>query len=218
MPLQTFHHENGIPRRSPARTGTVTHSGANGPNTRLVRKSGGWRMVLVLIGLFWFGMLSMPAGDAPYLDPHFEPLRPLLGKTLRGELRSSTAQDPQIDIARWERALNGRAVRVLHSINQGVYGGETIITWNEEKKSLVYHYFATAGFQTAGTMAVKGRTLVTHEFVSGSAQGITEVKATIELLPDGGMSMKSEYLKDGKWVSGHAGRYQVDPKAEVVFR
>ena len=61
-----------------------------------------------------------------------------------------------VDLALWERALNGKAVRVLHSINEGMYGGETLITWDAEKKTIVYHYFSTAGVQTRGTMKVEG--------------------------------------------------------------
>ena len=119
---------------------------------------------------------------------------------------------------RWERALNGKAVRVLHSINDGVYGGESIIVWDEKKKSLVYYYFTTAGFYTTGTMTLSDGKYASHEVVTGSAEGVTEVKATGELRADGTMHSKSEYLKEGKWVSGHEVTYKEDPKAEVVFK
>jgi hypothetical protein len=45
---------------------------------------------------------------------------PLLGKTWKGEFKDSTPEKPIIDIARWERALNGQAIRVVHSINNGI--------------------------------------------------------------------------------------------------
>ncbi len=86
---------------------------------------------------------------------------PLLGKTWKGEFKESTPEKPLIDVSRWERALNGQAVRVVHSVNDGVYGGETLITWDAKKKSLAYWYFTTAGFRTEGTMK--------HEGASGSA-------------------------------------------------
>lgn len=153
------------------------------------------------------------------LHPQLEKFRPLLGKTWRGEFKNSTPEKPVVDISRWERALNGQAVRTLHSINRGDYGGETLIFWSEEKKSLVYHYFTTANFQTTGTMTFEGNKFISVEKVSGQANGVTEVKATGEILPDGaGFVNRSEYLKEGKWVPGHEATYREDPKAEVVFK
>lgn len=157
--------------------------------------------------------------DAPAtLIPQLEPLRPYIGKTWRGEFKNSTPEKPVIDIARWERALNGQAIRTLHSINRGEYGGESIITWDATRKSLVYHYFTTAGFITLGTMTfVEGR-IVSTEKVQGEAGGVTEVRATTELLPDGSMVTRSEYFKNGTWQPGHSVTYKEDPKAEVVFK
>lgn len=159
-----------------------------------------------------------PAADPPPLDEHLEPLRPWLGKTFRGELASSTPEKPQVDVSRWERALNGKAIRILHSINDGDYGGESLIYWDGEAKQIAFHYFTTAGFRTTGVITVEGRKVTSHEKVSGNAGGATEVRATIELGPDGTMSTKAEFLKDGKWVPGHSIRYREDPKAEVKFR
>ena len=106
---------------------------------------------------------------------------------------------PLADIMRWERALNGRAVRVLHSVNEGAYGGETLYMWDAKKEALTYHYFTTAGFTTTGTLTVKDGKFISHEVVSGSAGGVTEVRATSELLPDGTFLVKTEHLKDGKY-------------------
>jgi len=36
-----------------------------------------------------------------------------------------------VDVARWERALNGKAVRILHHQSR-VYGGESIVMWDPE--------------------------------------------------------------------------------------
>ena len=40
-----------------------------------------------------------------------------------------------IDILSFERALNGNAVKVIHSVNNGEFGGETMIMWNPEKEA-----------------------------------------------------------------------------------
>ena len=172
------------------------------------------RILLLVVG---FSVDALAAEKAS-LDEHLEPFRPFLGKTWKGHFKNSTPEKPQVDVSRWERALNGKAVRVLHSINDGVYGGESIIVWDEKKKSLVYYYFTTAGFYTTGTMTINEGKFTSHELVTGSAEGVTEVKATGEVAADGTMHSKSEYLKEGKWVPGHEVYYKEDPKAEVVFK
>ena len=152
------------------------------------------------------------------LNPHFEPLRPWLGKTWKGEFKNSTPEKPLFDVSRWERALNGKAVRVLHSVNDGVYGGETIIIWDAKKNSLVYWYFTTAGFRTEGTMKYLDDQWSAHEVVIGAGSGIAEVKSTTKLLPDGRLHVTTEYLKDGKWDAGREVYYKKTPDAHVIFK
>ena len=101
------------------------------------------------------------------------------------------------DVARWERALNGKAVRITHSLNEGAYGGEVIVRWDEEKEAVCYHYFTTDTFWTEGTMTLKDGKITSHEFVKGKAGGVTEVRATLEMQSDGTYRQKSEFLKDG---------------------
>ena len=157
------------------------------------------------------------AAETGTLDPNLEVLRPFLGNW-RGEFKNSTPENPVVDISSWERALNGKAIRILHSINDGAYGGETLVTWNAEKKSIVYHYFSTADFQTRGTMKMEGKKILCHETVSGSADGITEVKATVELRDDGTMSVDSTYLKNGNWEPGRSTIYKRADGARPVFK
>ena len=156
--------------------------------------------------------------DPPSLDSHLEPLRPLLDKTWKGPFKNSTPEKPVIDVARWERALNGKAVRVLHSINDGAYGGEIIFVWDEKQQTVAYYYYTTAGFRTEGTVAFKDGKIITHEIVQGSAGKVTEVRGTTELLPDGGFRVRTEHLKEGEWVPGHEVTYREDPAAKVVFK
>jgi hypothetical protein len=161
---------------------------------------------------------GLAATDQPSLDPRLEPLRPLLEKTWKGEFKSSTPEKPVVDVMRWERALNGKAIRVLHSINDGAYGGETIFRWDETKQAVTYHYFTTAGFMTTGTISFDGDKFITHEVVTGGAGGVTEVKSTSELLEGGTYLVKTEYLKDARWQPGRETLYREDPTAKVVFR
>jgi len=66
---------------------------------------------------------NLYAAEEAKLESHLEPLRPLLDKTWKGPFKRSTPDKPVVDVMRWERALNGKAVRVLHSVNDGNYGG-----------------------------------------------------------------------------------------------
>ncbi len=159
-----------------------------------------------------------PASEKAIVNEHLKPFLPFVGKTWRGEFANSTPEKPMVDISRWELVLNGQAIRILHSVNDGIYGGETIIMWDKEKEKLVFFYFTTAGFYTTGTFSLEGEKFVSHEMVTGNQNGITEVKATGELLPDGRMHSKSQYLQNGKWVDGHEIFYKEDPTARVVFK
>jgi hypothetical protein len=173
--------------------------------------------VIILIS-FMTANLQLSAADHAYLDPHLEALRPLLGKTWKGEFKNSRPENPVVDIARWERALNGRAVRILHSVNDGAYGGESIVTWDTKEQSVVYHYFTTAGFMTKGTMTFSGSKVITHEVVRGGEEGIKEVRGTTEIRSDGSFRVRTEYLKEGKWVPGRDVTYLEAPAAKVEFR
>ena len=120
---------------------------------------------------------------------------------------------------RWERALNGKAVRVLHSVNDGAYGGETLIRWDDQKQAVCYHYFTTAGFMTTGTMRFQDGKVITHEVVTGSPPGgTTEVRGTSELRPGGEFHVKTEHRKQGEWAPGREVTYKEAPSATVRFR
>jgi hypothetical protein len=181
----------------------------------MVKKSA---MMGTTVGLL--ALLSLGAsGAGERLHPKLEPLRPFVGKTLRGEFANSTPEKPLFDVQRWERALNGKAIRILHSVNAGEYGGETLLFWDEKQKSVVFYYFTTEGFDTHGTMTVEADGGYTaHEIVTGNGDGITEVRSRTRDLGDGRVEGSSSYLKNGEWVPGHSVIYVEAPDAEVVFR
>jgi hypothetical protein len=67
-------------------------------------------------------------------------------------------------------------------------------------------------------MTVKDGKLVTNEKVTGDADGVTEVRATSEFLPDGGFHVKAEYCVKGEWKLGHEATYREAPAATVNFK
>jgi hypothetical protein len=173
---------------------------------------------LTLLATLAAAVLSVAAADKPSLNPHLALLEPLLGKTWKGTFKDSKPEQPIVDVEHWERALNGQAVRQVHSINNGVYGGETMFIWDEKKQTVTYYYFTTAGFMTTGKLQLKDGHIVTSEQVSGDADGVTEVRGTSEIQPDGKFHVKAEYLKNGQWVVGHEVTYEESPASEVIFK
>jgi hypothetical protein len=71
---------------------------------------------------------------------------------------------------------------------------------------------------TTGTLEVKDGKFITHEDVKGNAGGVTEVRSTSYLQPDGKFYVKAEYLKNGAWVLGHEVTYEESPQSKVVFK
>ncbi|MCF6440881.1 hypothetical protein L1077_15695 [Pseudoalteromonas luteoviolacea] len=131
---------------------------------------------------------------------------------------SMAADTPAVeDISHWERALNGTAIRTLHSINQGEYGGESLIFWDRQKQSLVFYYFTTAGFYTSGRIEViSDYEFAAYEQVVGDQNGITQVKSTSRF-KDGQFSVATQYFKQGKWTVPQTRIYTPSKKA-VVFK
>lgn len=176
----------------------------------------------VLAGALGLALLfGLPLGaTGPAAEPApaeaLAPLAAYVGKTWRGEFADSTPERPKIDVARWEWALNGQAIRILHSINDGEYGGETLLLKDPEGDELIFYYFTTGGFYTQGTARVEDGNLVVHEKVTGSP--VTEVRGTSERLPDGRLRGTAEYKRNGEWTEGHTVTYEEAPGAEVVFR
>jgi len=124
---------------------------------------------------------------------------------------------PVIDVSKWERALNGKALRTLHSINNGDYGGESLIFFDNDKKALVFYYFTTANFYTHGSIElIDDHTFVAYEDVTGNENGITKVKSTSQLLGDK-ITVSTSYLKNGEWTPPETRTY-VRSNKEVVFK
>ena len=152
------------------------------------------------------------------LSEHLKPLQEYIGKTFNGEFADFTPENPTYDVSHWERALNGNAIKITHSVNNGEFGGESIIMWDATLESLVSWYFTTAGFYTQATVILEDDKLVSHEKVTGNVNGITEVKSTMQLLSNGQLHTISEYLQNGMWIDGHEIYYKKTPEAQVIFK
>jgi hypothetical protein len=155
----------------------------------------------------------------PVLHPQLELFRPFLDSHWQGDLTEPGKEKKTIDRSVWSRTLNGQAIKTIHSVNDGEYGGETMIFWDQKQQKIAYYYFTTAGFYTHGTMSYdeKSKRIEALENVENNAQGITQVRSFSVLNPDGTLQVSSEYLQNGQWVKGHSALYKRLPHTEVKF-
>jgi len=179
-----------------------------------------WKTLLIAMAMVPAALPTIAAkvGPAEPLDKHLENLRPFLGTTWSTVFTNSTAEKPMVEVMTYERALNGKAVRMFHSINDGDYGGETLIYWDTARKTLAFFYLTTAGVRTEGTLTTEKNKFASLEIVKGEHNGITKVRAVAELLPTGRMQMTADYFKDGKWQPADKTEYVRDDTARVKFR
>ncbi|MFZ1731349.1 MAG: hypothetical protein WBQ23_07925 [Bacteroidota bacterium] len=176
------------------------------------------RLSFLIVSTMVFLFAAAPLFAQLEIHEKLLPFKDLMGRRFKGKISEPDAKNEMWDVMHFERALNGNALRVLHSVNDGEYGGESIIFWDEAKQSLVYFYFTTAGFYTQGTMKmVSDSKWTAHETVVGPADGTTEVKSTGEIMRDGTLKTTSEYLRKGKWVPGHSGTYEPAAFIDVKF-
>ena len=178
-------------------------------------------MKSVISGLLFFLCISCQNTDQNMytnISEHLKSFEPYIGKTFKGEFSNSTPEKPVYDISHWERALNGNAIRIMHSVNNGEYGGESIVMWDTKKESLVSWYFTTAGFYSEAILHFEDEKLISVEDVTGNENGITKVKSEINLLPNGQLVNSSMYLMNGNWVDGHKIHYKEVADAQVIFK
>ena len=171
-----------------------------------------------IILIFIFGLLSCQNNEMKNLSKHLKAFEPYIGKTYKGEFAESTPENPVFDVQYWERALNGNGVKITHSVNDGEYGGESIIMWDAKSEKLISWYFTTAGFYTQADVEIDDGKIVILEKVTGNQNGITKVKSITQLLPNGENHTKAQYFQNGKWIDGHDIYYKESPKAKIIFK
>ena len=160
------------------------------------------------------------AAETQSLHPELEAFRPLLGKTWAGAFPDRPDGTKMEDVVRYERVLNGMAVRSLHSINDGIYGGETLFRWDAQAGKLVFHYFTTQGFVTKGEIHRNDDgsfTSIEQVENPDQADGVTRVEAVFRVAADR-LVVESTYFRGDVAEPGHAAEYRPAPGRNVVFR
>lgn len=170
-----------------------------------------FKMLIVLLG-FHLSSSVIAASLAPELHVFTK----ILG-TWQATFKPEGSDKSVTDISKWQRALNGNAIKVTHSIEQGVYGGETFIFYDKTVNSLVFYYFTTAGFFTTGTIEIVGEdSFIANETVTGNQDGITKVKSMTRML-NNKMQVETSFLKNGKWSPADIKNY-TPSQQKVIFK
>ena len=125
--------------------------------------------------------------------------------------------DGASDVSTYRWILGGKAVRIMHSINDGDYGGETLLHWNTDKQAITYRYVTTASFYTEGAITPTDHGFDAHEVVHGNMGGITETRAGYTM-KEGEFQVWSQFLKNGEWTEKTQSTYRKAPDAEVRFK
>lgn len=157
------------------------------------------RILLILVPIIF---ISGQTKSKTFLSEHLTGLKPFIGNTYKGNFINSTKENPMIDVLSFERALNGNAVKVTHSVNNGEYGGETMVMWNSEKEGLQSWYFTSAGSLTIQNVQIKKDTFISIEDVAANKNGITKVKTIIEVLHGNQIQKRTKYLMNNLWKDG----------------
>lgn len=159
-------------------------------------------MKKILNALFAAALLAAAPAFAGQTYAPMAPFAPLAGTAWRGE---GTAPDGSsvVDYAVYELILGGRALQATHRLEDGSYGGRTIIFYDEGAKEYVFHYFTTAGFHTTGSLELTEEGFDSIEKVNGHPD-VAEVRASARI-GDGVITVESEtVMKDGA-VKEHGG-------------
>ncbi len=157
------------------------------------------RILLILVPIIF---ISGQTKSKTFLSEHLTGLKPFIGNTYKGNFINSTKENPMTDVLSFERALNGNAVKVTHSVNNGEYGGETMVMWNSEKEGLQSWYFTSAGSLTIQNVQIKKDTFISIEDVAANKNGITKVKTIIEVLHGNQIQKRTKYLMNNLWKDG----------------
>lgn len=125
------------------------------------------------------------------------------GHIFRGE-PAGDSETVLADFQQWSWTEDGEALLIRHALEDGSYGGDTIVRQSAEDGILTYIYNTNAGFSTQGKFSVSpDGTWEALEDIVGQSD-VTKVRSRGYRRADGALISASEYLKNGEWTPGHS--------------
>ena len=155
--------------------------------------------------------------DKPFLSEKIQGFEVFIGKYFKGETFNSTKTKLISEVIHFKRILNGQAIRIVHSINEGEFGGESIITWNQENNILESVYFSTGGNIKHSMVTLKENTITLVEDVSKNQNSIKKVKTTYYLNSYGQLKKETKYYINNMWIFSHNSNYTESKSSEIIF-
>ena len=152
------------------------------------------------------------------LSNHLSGVENFIDKTFEGQFYNSTKKNPLKDIIHFNRILNGEAISISHSVNQGEYGGKYIITWNSERGRIESYYFSTGGEIKVSNVRIIDKEITIEEDFSKNENGIQKVKKIFRLNNEGLLENHIHYLMNNLWVKSHEMNYNQNDSAKIIFR
>ncbi|HEV7229140.1 copper chaperone PCu(A)C [Brevundimonas sp.] len=143
----------------------------------------------------------------------YAPFEHLVGRSWRG---TGTKDASVQDVQRWDWAVGGHAVQVVHSVNDGAYAGETIIFRDKDSGAYIFHYFTSGGFHSTGTIRPTGPGAFEVEETIHGLDGFPPMRSTIVMGADGVNRSRSFKREGDAWVEQGGFDYREDPGA-VAF-
>ena len=147
----------------------------------------------------------------------FGVLANLPGSTFVG-IPTGNSSERLKDYQKWVWIEEGDAILISHALEDGSYGGDTIVRTTDDPEELVYEYVTNAGFITTGSFRLdhEAGTWTSLELVEGDSP-VTQVESKGVMNADGTMRMTSRYLTAEGWQEGHGFIYRrtYDPLPEL---
>ncbi|WP_050808373.1 hypothetical protein [Asticcacaulis biprosthecium] len=147
----------------------------------------------------------------------FAPLEAWAGKTWRGTGNGPAGGAKIQDVQQWQWDLGGHAIRIIHSVNDGAYAGESVLFPAPDGDGFVYTYVTTGGFYTTGVIRPAGQNAYVAEETVHGVPGLGKLRSEGELGADGVYRVRSSMEKDGQWIETGGFDYVEDAAAKPVL-
>lgn len=176
------------------------------------------KIVLLLASIAFIPLLNGNAQSGSTDDNPLSVMDPFVGKVYKALVSKADTSAPVYDVSKWEWTLGGKAIRITHSVGDGAYAGETLMTYDQRAGTIVYFYATTGGFYSRGQLRVQDNIFKTTEVVTGSRDGILGVQATGILMDDGSLHMLTSMRTRAGWGEQDTTIYVPAPDAQVIYR